>query len=391
MEDTAPKKRRKALGAGGIWIAALVFAALLGVMVFFVIRFDAEGSGPEHPDSSPSPTGEAALPTDSPGPDVSPEAPTPGPTGLPITINKTAVRIGPDFAIVLASRQAAEELIRNVERHFLSLGSMPDNAVIELRTPMTIENAGKDDETVPYDEAFAFLTGLDTPLLFSARAATVIDVVIPHTVSVITDEDLPVGFRIVEVSGRDGLVREYHETHYLNGVIQSDDVTETHVIFNAVESVIREGAMEIDEDFELTPDFGKDPVEAHAFVFSAPITGEILKYFGPCDGSFHQGIDIAAANGAEIRAACGGTVAAVMDRGAYGLMIEIDHGSGVCTRYARLRNTTVKLGDEVKAGDVIGKIAGDEYSSFLHFELRIGGIAYNPLKILTGFDTGRRE
>lgn len=387
MEEKEREKEKKPFKTGSIWLAGLVFAALLSALVFAVARFGLNANG--NSDFTPAPTRDAVLPTEgsnTPQPLISPAAPTPGPTKAPSSIMKTAIRIGSDTVIVLASRQAAEELIRNIERHFLSSGSMPDNAVVELRTPMKLEDAAKDDETMAYDEAFEFLTGPDTPLMFSAKASTLNDVVLPHAVSTVEDENMPVGLRIIEICGRDGLVREYHETRYLNGVLVSDEVTETSVIFNSVDAVIREGTMELGEDFELTPDFGADPVEAMGLSFSAPLEGRILKYYGPNEDSFHQGLDIAAKSGAVVLAACDGVVVSVMDRGAYGLLIEIDHGDGVCTRYARLRNTAVSIGDKVRAGTEIGRVAGNEYNSFFHFELRIRGVAYNPLKILPEID-----
>ena len=172
----------------------------------------------------------------------------------------------------------------------------------------------------------------------------------------------------------------------------SDEVTESVVIVDSVDSVIREGAFKLDEDFILTPDFGAYPEDLGGLEFVAPLAGKVIAYFGPLeDGSFHQGIDIGADKGSEVAAACGGTVVAVMSRGAYGLVVDIDHGSGVLTRYSRLSESFVRLGDKVEAGTVIGTVAGDGFSVFLHFELRINGIAYNPLKIVPGIEIKTKE
>ena len=92
------------------------------------------------------------------------------------------------------------------------------------------------------------------------------------------------------------------------------------------------------------------------------------------------------AEGAEVRAAADGVVVSVMERGAYGLMIEIEHQSSVTTRYARLGSASVSVGDTVNKGDVIGYVGHSEEYDHLHFELRIRGTAYNPLKILSVFD-----
>ena len=72
-----------------------------------------------------------------------------------------------------------------------------------------------------------------------------------------------------------------------------------------------------------------------------------------------------------------GTVAAAMEFGGYGLMIEIDHGNGFTTRYANLAEVLVTVGQEVKKGDAIATPSAEE-DGFLHFEIRQDGMAYNP-------------
>ena len=70
----------------------------------------------------------------------------------------------------------------------------------------------------------------------------------------------------------------------------------------------------------------------------------------------------------------------MLQRGGYGLVVEIDHGDGFLTRYAKLTSAQVALGDTVAAGQAIGLIqqADGEEEAYLHFELRAGGEAYNP-------------
>ena len=74
----------------------------------------------------------------------------------------------------------------------------------------------------------------------------------------------------------------------------------------------------------------------------------------------------------------------VIFRGAdagYGLMVEIDHGYGVTTRYGHLSSIKVKLGERVKRGQIIGTIGntGRSTGPHLHYEVRIGGEAVNPM------------
>ena len=97
----------------------------------------------------------------------------------------------------------------------------------------------------------------------------------------------------------------------------------------------------------------------------------------------HTGIDIGADKGASIVAANKGTVImAHYDKsGGYGNMVVIDHGDGITTLYAHASKLLVKVGDEVKAGQVIAKVGSTGLSTgnHLHFEIRVNGETKNPL------------
>ena len=96
----------------------------------------------------------------------------------------------------------------------------------------------------------------------------------------------------------------------------------------------------------------------------------------------HTGIDIAASKNSSIVAANKGTVImAQYDRsGGYGRMIVIDHGGGITTLYAHANSLLVKVGAEVKAGQVIAKVGSTGLSTgnHLHFEVRVNGETKNP-------------
>ena len=66
----------------------------------------------------------------------------------------------------------------------------------------------------------------------------------------------------------------------------------------------------------------------------------------------------------------------------YGNVIIINHGNNIQTFYAHLDKTLVKKGQDVKAGDVIGKMGSTGLSTgpHLHFEIRINGEHVDPLK-----------
>lgn len=112
-----------------------------------------------------------------------------------------------------------------------------------------------------------------------------------------------------------------------------------------------------------------------------PVQGTISSYFGWRWGSLHQGLDIAASTGTKIIAADAGMVSFAAWNGGYGYLVKIDHGGGKETYYGHMSKFAVKVGDTVAKGDVIGYVGstGNSTGPHLHFEVREGGVAKNPL------------
>ena len=97
----------------------------------------------------------------------------------------------------------------------------------------------------------------------------------------------------------------------------------------------------------------------------------------------HEAIDIAAAFGTRILASAAGRVVKVgrQDSG-YGLMVVIDHGYGIETRYAHMSRIAATVGQVVKRGDLIGYVGSTGLSTgpHLHYEVRVNGRPVDPLK-----------
>ncbi|CAN5262213.1 hypothetical protein BH09PSE3_BH09PSE3_05810 [soil metagenome] len=117
--------------------------------------------------------------------------------------------------------------------------------------------------------------------------------------------------------------------------------------------------------------------------FDWPMPGRVAGRFGPAgSGRFNQGIDIAAASGAAIRATTDGTVAFVgSDVPGYGGLILIRHGGGWISAYGHAATARVKHGTVVKRGTVVGALAV-EAVPILHFELRRDRKPVDPLAYL---------
>ena len=100
--------------------------------------------------------------------------------------------------------------------------------------------------------------------------------------------------------------------------------------------------------------------------------------------AMHTGLDFRAAMGDPVRATANGKVVSSGWAGGYGRMVEIDHGNGLSTRYGHLSEIGVKVGDQIKIGQVIGAVGstGRSTGPHLHYETRIDRVAVDPQKFL---------
>lgn len=121
-----------------------------------------------------------------------------------------------------------------------------------------------------------------------------------------------------------------------------------------------------------------------------PTRGLVTSEFGwrkdPISGvtEYHEGIDISAPSGTQVRAAAEGVVIESGNDAGYGKVVVIDHGYGIVTRYAHLSRSYVAVGQKVKKGSVIGAVgsSGKSTGSHVHYEVRIDGVPVNPIKYL---------
>ncbi|MCY7729365.1 peptidoglycan DD-metalloendopeptidase family protein, partial [Bacillus safensis] len=101
-----------------------------------------------------------------------------------------------------------------------------------------------------------------------------------------------------------------------------------------------------------------------------------------------KGIDLADKDGKvfDVTAALSGTVVQAKKDPVLGHVVEIEHEDGLSTVYQSLSQVSVKEGDEVKQNDVIGasgkNLYGAESGNHVHFEIRMEGLALNPLSFI---------
>ncbi len=121
-----------------------------------------------------------------------------------------------------------------------------------------------------------------------------------------------------------------------------------------------------------------------------PTKGWLTSRFGyrlsPFTGlrEFHKGLDIATRKGTPIIATADGVVTFAGKKGLLGLVVVIDHGHGIVTRYGHCLKMLKKRGDAVKRGDTIALVgnSGRSTGPHVHYEVMLNGIPVNPAKYI---------
>jgi murein DD-endopeptidase MepM/ murein hydrolase activator NlpD len=95
-------------------------------------------------------------------------------------------------------------------------------------------------------------------------------------------------------------------------------------------------------------------------------------------------LDIAYRKGSPIVATADGVVTYAGTKGLLGLVLVIDHGHGIVTRYAHLDEIIHNKGARVERGEIIAHMGntGRSTGPHLHYEVRLNGIPVNPVKYI---------
>ncbi len=123
-------------------------------------------------------------------------------------------------------------------------------------------------------------------------------------------------------------------------------------------------------------------VQAGRFLW--PLSGVLYARFGKRGDELHDGIDLAAPEGTPVACAGEGKVIFAGEQRGYGRIVIVDHGEGLVTIYAHNQENRVAAGQAVKARQTIATVgkSGQTTGPHLHFEVREGGRAKDPLLFL---------
>ncbi len=117
-----------------------------------------------------------------------------------------------------------------------------------------------------------------------------------------------------------------------------------------------------------------------------PVNGSVVAKFGKqyhpvfknLELPANNGLDITAPKGSQIKAVCNGTVRQVFVMPGYNQCVLVQHGKNYFTFYCKLGSVSVKAGDKVTTGQVIGTIETQSGNNQLHFELWKDSKPQNP-------------
>ena len=197
---------------------------------------------------------------------------------------------------------------------------------------------------------------------------------LPHETQTTTSDSMYSDQQVVQQAGSDGQKVSTIQINYLNGNEVSRTVLSEQITVEPVTEIIVVGTQ-------------KRPSNVSAAGYMRPVNGGVITSpFGyrnqPTAGAstYHSGIDIGVGYGTPILATRSGYVTYSGRNGGYGIMVEIDHGDGVKTRYAHCSQTLVSVGQYVSQGQQIAKVGstGVSTGNHLHFEVRVNGVARNP-------------
>jgi len=126
--------------------------------------------------------------------------------------------------------------------------------------------------------------------------------------------------------------------------------------------------------------------------FTRPVPGAsgsvfgLRRFFNNEPRSPHNGVDFSSGAGEPIVAVTAGTVILAPEHFYSGNAVYLDHGQGVISMYFHLSETHMRVGQSVKAGEIVGLVGatGRVTGPHLHFGLRVAGQAVDPLPLMDG-------
>lgn len=192
---------------------------------------------------------------------------------------------------------------------------------------------------------------------------------VPFTTEEVKDESLFLGERIVQTEGVPGTRTVVRQIKKQNGAVLSEEVLSDSITAEPVCALFSVGTK------PKPPGMGSGE-------FSLPLSEiSVSSPFGRRGLSTHDGVDLAAMEGAPIFAADHGIVTFSGNCEGYGNLIILDHQNGYSTYYAHCSVLYAAVGAVPQKGEVIAEVGstGRSTGPHLHFEIRKDNTPQNPV------------
>lgn len=148
-----------------------------------------------------------------------------------------------------------------------------------------------------------------------------------------------------------------------------------------------------EEDQKPTVSEPNEEVTTQPIIFGMPVDGTVLCAYTDNELVYcstlnqwqtHSGVDYACAEGADIKVVYDGVVESVTNDSLHGIVVTVNHGDGLYTKYGALGEVNVEKGATVKKGDILGKAGNTALNevnlgTHLHFETILDGKNVNPV------------
>jgi murein DD-endopeptidase MepM/ murein hydrolase activator NlpD len=199
------------------------------------------------------------------------------------------------------------------------------------------------------------------------------------------------GLRLTEMAGLDDGEFDFTTPPALGGpeelVAEADQLDLRGVLGSldglALQLQDRSRQLDVLEEFMLNRKLADEIRPIGRPVASGYISSRFGQRTDPFTGrrAFHQGVDFAGREGADVIAVGSGVVIWSGPRQGYGELVEVNHGDGYVTRYAHNSSNLVSVGDTVKRGQIIARLGdtGRATGPNLHFEVLRNGQQVDPM------------
>jgi len=306
----------------------------------------------------------------------------------------TSASIGPRIAVIpaptatgVAVRGAPPSLVP------MSLNAVPPKAVVTVQAGQTLwaiaQAHGVTVETLQTANGLAKTRSIEVGQQIVIPDHSSAAIALP-TAAVATAAQPPARRPLSVVVGDGETLWDLAQTYgvSVDAIVETNALPNGDLIRPGQKLVMPYGATELPARVALSNRLRSVVSIATTFVW--PARGRITSGFGfrmhPVFGTreMHTGIDIGAPLGAPVVSSREGRVIWAGWYGGYGMLVRVDHGSGLMTAYSHLSHISVKVGQILHPGDLVGRVGSTGFSTGPHllFEIRIHGRPLDPLKYL---------